>query len=619
MTCGEAMKKLTNKKGWLLLAAILLCVGFLLALSACTDDKVQEQESGSEARSDSETEAVIDTEGKLVLALNGECKVTVVTAAYCTGSESNAATRVFNKLKNSIGSAPEVRDDFLSAGQSYDSEALEILVGETKYSETAEVLATLSYGDFAVRAVGNKIVICGSSPEGTVQACAEFVTLIQRNTQKKTLLLDKDLNVVGEALPIANDIPLYEGGNGERHRVNDTGDSCMAITVNGTSLAEVAAYQQKLTAAGYSIYDTRAIGKDGASLYAQYTNDTYSATVIYTAYESKARVFLEPLTATGLPPKAAEAYTATGDEPLLLQVGITYTGDTVQNGACYMVRLADGSFIVYDGGQDDTLAASKQYNRQNARRIYELLAEYGEKNDDGKYMIAAWVITHGHIDHIGAFEAFVEANYEETVAIERVICNLPSDEQIAADPDDSDMGGKMSAYRSVLNKAKTEGAVIHKAHPGQVFALRDGTLEVLYTYDLYCDTEIALFNNTSVVTRLNVGGQSVMITGDMQGDAAKAMIGLYGNTMKADFMSVPHHGWFYGGTQEFYACVAPKYVLWPIGNDRRDEVINANKWPVNQYFFDNDLKIFYALDKTSVIPLPYNGSDDVTFDNTVYS
>lgn len=617
------MKILNKKRGWLLLAAILVCVSFLLYMSACVKNDVGEagSEAGSEVGSQaySETETTVDTDGKLVLALNGKCKVTVVTATYCTGSENNAATRVFNKLKNAIGSAPEVKDDFISAGQSYDSEALEILVGETKYPETAEVLDTLGYGDFAVKAVGNKIVLCGSSPEGTVRACAEFVTLIQRHTQKKTLLLDKDLSVCGEALPIANDIPLYDGGNGERHLVNDTGDNCVAITVNGTNLTEVAAYQQKLTAAGYSIYDTRTIGKDGASLYAQYTNDTYTATVVYTAYNTTARVFVEPLKETELPPKTDGNYTATGDTPILIQVGVTDTGDPIQNGACYMVRLADGSFVVYDGGMDDDLSASKQYNRQNARRIYELLKEHGTKNSDGKYMIAAWVITHGHIDHIGAFEAFVEAGYEEEIALERVICNLPSDEQIAGDTDDADMGGKMTTYRDILNQAKNEGAILHKAHPGQVYTLRDATLEVLYTYDLYCDTEIELFNNTSVVTRLTVGEQTVMITGDMQGDAATAMIKLYGNTMRSDFISVPHHGWFVGGTREFYECVAPKYVLWPIGEDRQDEVTNNSKWPVHKYFFDNNLKIWYANNKTTVIPLPYAGTGDVTVDNVVYS
>ena len=613
------MKKLNQKTGWLLLAAVLLCLGFVLSLSACVKENVSEQESQSEPQSDSGTEAVIDTEGKLALSVNGECKVAIVTAAYCTGSERNAATRIYNKFEDMMGTAPEVRDDFLAAGQTYDSEALEILVGNTKYTETQDVLKTLSYGDYAIKTVGNKIVICGSSPEGTVEACAEFITYMMRNTQKKTLLIAKDYENIGEALPDINDIPVYESVGAHRQRVNDTGDGCTAVTVNGTSLAEVGAYQQKLTSAGYTLYDTRTIGKDNGSLYAQYTNETHSVTVLYTAFDTKARIFLEPLANTGLPTKTAESYTATGEEPILLQIGITDEGDPIQNGASYMVRLADGSFVVYDGGMDDTLAQSKQYNRQNARRIYEMLKEYGKKNSDGKYMIAAWVITHGHIDHIGAFEAFVEAGYENEVALERVICNLPSDAQVAADPDDSDMGGKMFAYRDILKQAKAEGAVIHKAHPGQTFALRGATLEVLYTYDLYCETEIELFNNTSVVTRLTVGGQSVMITGDIQGDAAKAMIELYGNTMHADFLSVPHHGWFYGGTRNFYECVAPSFILWPIGEDRQNEVTNMNQWSVHKYIFENNLKIWYANYTTTVIPLPYSGDGDITVDNVEYS
>jgi beta-lactamase superfamily II metal-dependent hydrolase len=283
-----------------------------------------------------------------------------------------------------------------------------------------------------------------------------------------------------------------------------------------------------------------------------------------------------------------------------------------------MARLADGSFIVYDGGMNDTLTQSKEYARQNARRILETLKTYGTKNSDGKYVIAAWVITHGHIDHIGALEAFINADYETEVTLERIITNLPSDEQISRNSEDKELGSKMSVYRSLYRTVKNEGTIIHKAHPGQIYAIRNASIEVLYTYDLMCEKEIELFNNTSVVTRLTLGGQTVMITGDMQGDAAAAMIKLYDDTMKSDFISVPHHGWFVDGTEQFYRLVDPDYVLWPIGDDRRDEVTNKNKWPVNQYFFKEDLKIFYAGDRTILIPLPYSGSGETVIDKEIY-
>ena len=614
------MNNAIKRKGRLLLAAALLTLTLLLCLSACGGkDVTDEPESdlpadstgtGSDSAATTET---LDTEGKLVLALNGECKYTIVTAEFCTASESAAATRLYNKFNTLIGSAPEFKDDHLAAGESYDSAAPEILVGATDYPESQQVLNSLAYGDYAIRVIGNKLVICGASPEGTVKACNDFVSLMQRNTSKKTLLLANDLDTGGTALPFANDIPVYESE--QRAMVNDLGDGCMAATVSGTDLTEVAAYQEKLVSEGYTLYDTRTLGKDNGSLYAQYTGETYTVTVLYTAYDQQARVMLEPMANTALPVKTDEEYTATGEEPVLLQIGITPSGDPVQNGCSYMVRLADGSFVVYDGGMDDTLAQSQQYDRQNARRIYEMAKQYGTPNSDGKYVIAAWIVTHGHIDHIGAFEAFVKADYETDVTVERVLCNLPSDEQIAGISDDAEMGGKMAAYRSVLRKAKEEGSILHKVHPGQVFQLRDATLEILYTYDLYSTKGIEVFNDTSVVTRLTVGGQSVMITGDLQGDGAKAMNNLYGNTMHADFLSVPHHGWFTGGTRAFYENIAPSYILWPVGDDRREEVKALS---YHQYVFDNDLKVWYAGYTTTVIPLPYNGTGDVTADNTVY-
>ena len=612
------MYHLNKKRVWPRLAAILLCLSFVLSLFACSKD--ESRTDVSDVVSDTDTEPVaseeINTEGKLVLALNGECKVTIVTAEFATDHEQQAATKVYNKFKSLIGSAPNLKDDFASSGQEQDGNSLEILVGDTRYAQSQNTIASLRYGDYAVKAVGNKIVLCGASPEGTVKACSDFVSLMTRHTKNKSLLIDAALDEVGVVLPFANDLPAYDTVSVSRPLVNDTGDGCMALTVNGTSVSELSAYRQKLESNGYSLYDSRQLGKDESSLYAQYIGEKYTVTVLYTNHDTTSRVFIEPLSNTGLPTKTADDYTATGDDPFIMQIGVTDSGDPIANGASYMARLADGSFIVYDGGMDDTLTQSKQYNRQNARRILEMIKQYGAKNPDGKFVIAAWVITHGHIDHIGAFEAFVEAGYESEVNIERVICNLPSDEQIAKSDEDNELGNKMSSYRALLRQAKTEGALIHKAHPGQVFKLRDATLEILYTYDFYCEKEITLFNDTSIVTRLTLGGQKVMVTGDIQGDAAKAMIEVYGNTMSADFITVPHHGWFYGGTREFYELVSPEYVLWPIGEDRQAEVM---AWNVHKYFFDNSLKIWYANNKTTVIYLPYDGNTDVSFDNQVYA
>lgn len=611
----HSMKKIV----WQRFAAILICLSFMLSLFACSkeDNAVGVSDASSDTESEQTPEIVdIDTEGKLVLALNGECKVTIVTAEFATDHEQKAATRVYNKFKNLVGSTPEIKDDFISDGQSHDDDTLEILVGDTSYTQSQTTISSLRYGDYAIKVVGNKIVLCGMSPEGTVKACSEFVSLMTRNSKNKSILLDKDLNVSGEVLPFANDLPVYDTASAQRPLVNDTGDGCMAITVYGTSPQEMSDYRQKLESNGYMPYDSRQLGKDTSSIYAQYTNEKYTVTVLYTNHNTAARLLIEPLTNTGLPVKSADSYTPVGEDPFIMQLGVTAVDDPISNGMSYIARLADGSFIVYDGGMDDTLSQSKQYNRQNARRILEMIKQYGNKNSDGKYVIAAWVITHGHTDHIGAFEAFVEAAYEDEVNIERVICNLPSDEQIAKSDEDTELGSKMSSYRSLLRQAKNEGAVIHKAHAGQVFKLRDATLEVMYTYDLYCDKEITLFNNTSVVTRLTLGGQTVMITGDMQGDAADAMIDIYGNTMAADFISVPHHGWFAGGTRQFYELVAPKYVFWPIGEGRQAEVV---AWNVHKYFFDNNLKIWYANNKTTIVYLPYSGSGDVVVDNVTYS
>ena len=127
-------------------------------------------------------------------------------------------------------------------------------------------------------------------------------------------------------------------------------------------------------------------------------------------------------------------------------------------------------------------------------------------------------------------------------------------------------------------------------------------LRVLYTYEdlmpffVYRDRS----NPSSFVYRLTVDGQSFIITGDCCGEASKLMVARYGDTLKADFVQLPHHGRGDGGTSPaFYEKVDADYIIWPGEPERLSPAEREALTKVKQYFV--------MCEGTVTLEIPYKG------------
>ena len=71
-------------------------------------------------------------------------------------------------------------------------------------------------------------------------------------------------------------------------------------------------------------------------------------------------------------------------------------------------------------------------------------------------------------------------------------------------------------------------------------------------------------NNSSIIFRMELGGKSVMFTGDAGIEAGNKVLRLYGDSglLKCDFCQMAHHGQN-GCDRPFYEAVAPEVCLWP--------------------------------------------------------
>ena len=114
--------------------------------------------------------------------------------------------------------------------------------------------------------------------------------------------------------------------------------------------------------------------------------------------------FSEGRVAPPLAPSPYEKLTT----PKLAFIGLDYTDPEREGtGMSFVMTLADGSYIVYDGG---------------FRIDAPILLDYLEKNNvrSEKPRIAAWVLTHSHGDHYLAMCEFAD-HYADRVTVEHFL------------------------------------------------------------------------------------------------------------------------------------------------------------------------------------------------------
>lgn len=548
----------------LLTGCLILLVA--LALTGCKKDNITDEGTKAPVKTDVTTENGKSVpEDSLRLIDGGNVNFRIIypeSSAVLEGESAGIIRTAVEKLGDDF--KVQSASDYIGRDETYDKNTIEVLIGATAYEETAEVLSSISYGDWALRVVGNKIVVVGYAQEGTRSAAYALRDMLKERLAEggKTLYLERSAKADGVLYAAADSLPAYETASGKLGLVN-SGDNCTTMTVKNTSESELTAYREKLVAKGYRMHDSYRI-LDTDNLYFSYVTDQYQVTIVYVPADNMAKIMAESIADTTLIPKAAESYTSVC-EPKMWQVGITDTETTdIYNGMSYIFRLADGSFIIEDGGYDDRIKA----DFQNGRRIYELLREYAP--DKNNIVISAWIISHAHTDHIGALDYFVNAYLKKPeITMKNVIWNLPGEGQIKAV---AGMAAKVDAYRDMTRALKAANVNIVKAHPGQCLRFADATVDIIYSYDMSSELPVVSFNSTSLITRLTISGKKIILTGDTTGDFGSAMaLKMFGSALKADMLQLPHHGWFNDGSSQelFYRTIDADLILWPAGGGKK--------------------------------------------------
>ncbi|NLW73461.1 MAG: MBL fold metallo-hydrolase [Clostridiales bacterium] len=534
-----------------------------------------------------------------------ECKYTVI---YREGLDNTSGTSNNDRYDYEVQLALDIRErikkltsvdarintDWLKAGESA-ADKYEILIGDTNRPETAQAKAVIGVADWCIKIIGNKIVICGWNETTTGLAVNAFLTLLDESVTKdsegnKGISFINFGEMTGTYSEWITDIPEYEGG--QLSGCVDANFGELEYYITGTTAAEFKAYRTKLEAAGYQLYfENEAAG----NLFATYTGSGTMIHTYYVAYQNTARIITGRLDGEiSLPVVKDENYTKI-TESSITQMTLDYASGNF--GMCYVITLEDGSFIIFDGGGST--------GNIDHIRLYNLLKKLN-KRPDGKIVIAAWILTHEHWDHYMVFYNFC-TTYGQQVTVEQFIANTPS---------------KVVSYNSYNPATYMEdghykaaaiavgGFKLVKPHTGQVIKIRNAEVEVLFTQEDLYPKKLYFFNDSTMITRMKIAGQTIMWLGDTCDVASPIVCNMYGSYLKSDMVQVAHHG-YNGATREFYELIAPKFAFWPTSEaefTNQTKGTNKSGYYGVDYFVAHELgvlEIYCASPDNISITLPY--------------
>ncbi len=333
--------------------------------------------------------------------------------------------------------------------------------------------------------------------------------------------------------------------------------------VQNTNEEECRAYAETLVNCGFCLYDKNEMSAGEnyikrTNLAYSFTNDEHCAFVFWDASLHTSFVCLTPQAPLPSVEKKTHANEC-GNKCTLSQISLA------AGGMSYVVKLADGSFLIVDGGKA---------HGADVENLYAFLKN-GMKTEE-KPRVAMWFFTHGHSDHIGLATSFLK-RYKNDVEIDSFAHQFPDCDKINVSCDMPKEKEVIISLRDAIKENYPE-ATVYYMHTGQRFYLSGVTLEVLASCDNYFPSLFFSLNDTSVVTRLKFdSGKTVMLLADATHHISRQLSHTYGSSLKSDYLQMAHHG-LIGGDIELYKLIDPDVCLWAVKPDCFNGVLAGQKY-----------------------------------------
>lgn len=239
----------------------------------------------------------------------------------------------------------------------------------------------------------------------------------------------------------------------------------------------------------------------------------------------------------------------------------------IGQGDCVLIQ-SNGKNMLIDAGENG-----------NEQIVLDYLDKYNA--DSFEYIVA----THPHSDHIGGLAEVIEASAVSNIIMPRLSkSNTPT----------------TMTYEKLLTAAKSSGARIIAAVPGNVYSVGGAEFEIFAPFEQ--DDNL---NNMSVVIKLTYQGRSFLFTGDAEKQVEKQLINSEYD-LSADVFKLGHHGSSTSNTLGFLNAVNPGYAVISCGENNdyghpHREVIEAiYDLEIPVYRTDEDGSIVFTVTNNTI-------------------
>lgn len=214
-----------------------------------------------------------------------------------------------------------------------------------------------------------------------------------------------------------------------------------------------------------------------------------------------------------------------------------YADASGAQGSFYTLENSDGRFIIIDGGW----AA----NEENVRNV---IKQHHNKVD-------AWIISHPHQDHAGAFNK-IYAN-PNGITVDRIYDSPIDYEKVKNAGEKWD---DLEIFEEYLKVTAGSDKVTH-LNRGDVFELFGLQIEVFNSYDRYVlDNSSDITNDSSLMFKVSSDSKSMIFCGDIKYQMEDTVLKLYKDSLSCSFIQAAHHGnWSF--SEEFYDLTGADTVI----------------------------------------------------------